>query len=130
MSLLPLRRCLDLDDDALFFRFYKHTYDTVKRLCPEIQFGSPSMLYIENLGNADWIYRFIGWCREQSCMPDFYEYSIIMQISSFQPPVMIFSLPKLQPPVSRRPPMTSAFSSAESKRFLKHWVSRINRLYD
>lgn len=80
------KKMFGFGDDALFFRFYKHTYDTVKRLCPEIQFGSPSMLYIENLGNADWIYRFIGWCREQSCMPDFmnihYYADIILPTSS------------------------------------------------
>ncbi len=110
------KKMFGFGDDALFFRFYKHTYDTVKRLCPEIQFGSPSMLYIENLGNADWIYRFIGWCREQSCMPDFmnihYYADIILPTSSDD-----FSLPKLQPPVSRRPPMTSAFSSRNQKDF-------------
>lgn len=80
------KKMFGFGDDALFFRFYKHTYDTVKSICPELQFGSPSMLYIENLGNADWIYRFIGWCREQNCMPDFmnihYYADIILPTSS------------------------------------------------
>ena len=65
------KKMFGFGDDALFFRFFKHTYDAVKSVCPDIQFGSPSMLYIENLGNEDWIYRFIGWCREKDCMPDF-----------------------------------------------------------
>lgn len=65
------RKMFGFGDDALFFQFYKHTYDTVKSVCPEIRFGSPSMLYIENLGNAEWIYRFISWCKEKNCIPDF-----------------------------------------------------------
>lgn len=65
------RKMFGFGDDALFFQFYKHTYDAVKSVCPDICFGSPSMLYIENLGNADWIYRFISWCQRQNCMPDF-----------------------------------------------------------
>lgn len=65
------KKMFGFGDDALFFRFYKHTYDTVKSVCQDIQFGSPSMLYIENLGNADWIYRFVGWCQENNCLPDF-----------------------------------------------------------
>lgn len=65
------KKMFGFGDDALFFRFYKHTYDTVKSVCQDIQFGSPSMLYIENLGNADWIYRFVGWCQENNYLPDF-----------------------------------------------------------
>lgn len=65
------KKMFGFGDDALFFQFYKHTYDTVKSVCPDIQFGSPSILYIENLGNEEWIYRFIDWCRNKDCMPDF-----------------------------------------------------------
>ena len=65
------KKMFGFGDDALFFQFYKHTYDAVKMVCPDIQFGSPSLLYMENLGNEDWIYRFIGWCREKDCLPDF-----------------------------------------------------------
>lgn len=80
------KKMFGFGDDALFFRFYKNTYSTVKALCPDIQFGSPSMLYIENLGNADYIFRFINWCREQECLPDFmnihYYADIILPTSS------------------------------------------------
>lgn len=110
------KKMFGFGDDALFFRFFKHTYDAVKSVCPDIQFGSPSMLYIENLGNEDWIYRFIGWCREKDCMPDFmnihYYADIIMLTLSFLHPGMIFSLIKPQPPVSQKLQMISVFSSA------------------
>lgn len=58
-------------DDALFFKFYKNTYDTVKKVCNEIRFGTPSLLYIENLGNDDWIRRFIAYTFSNDCKPDF-----------------------------------------------------------
>lgn len=59
-------------EDRLFFRFYKETYQTVKQIKPEIPFGSPSFLYMENLGsNATWIRSFIRYTKEQDCIPDF-----------------------------------------------------------
>lgn len=35
------KKMFGFGDDALFFRFYKHTYDTVKRLCPETSSAVP-----------------------------------------------------------------------------------------
>ena len=59
------------DDDHLFFRFYKHTYQSVKNVCPNICFGSPSFLYMENLGNDTWIRAFFAYARKHDCMPEF-----------------------------------------------------------
>lgn len=58
-------------DDAVFFRFYKHTWHTVKRVCPDIMVGSPSILYMENLGSRSWIKDFISYSRKYDCVPDF-----------------------------------------------------------
>ena len=58
-------------DDALFFKFYKNTYDTVKKVCSDIRFGTPSLLYIDNLGNDDWIRRFLNYTSSNYCRPDF-----------------------------------------------------------
>lgn len=58
-------------DDALFFRFYQNTYTTVKKVCSKLKFGTPSLFYIENLGSDDWIQRFIPWCIQNNCRPDF-----------------------------------------------------------
>ncbi|MCM1173660.1 MAG: helix-turn-helix domain-containing protein [Blautia sp.] len=58
-------------DDALFFRFYKHTFRSAKKICRDICFGSPSLLYMENLGNDSWIRSFISYARKHDCMPEF-----------------------------------------------------------
>lgn len=58
-------------DDSLFFRFYRHTYYAVKKVCPDILIGSPSILYMENLGNDTWLRTFITYARKHNCMPEF-----------------------------------------------------------
>lgn len=65
------KKMFGFGDDHLFFRFYKNTYDTVKNVCPELLFGTPSLLYQENLGTEDWIRRFFTWCCGHGCRPDF-----------------------------------------------------------
>lgn len=58
-------------DDAVFFRFYRHTYHAVKKVCRNIRIGSPSILYMENLGNDTWIRSFIAYAKKHDCMPEF-----------------------------------------------------------
>lgn len=58
-------------NDPVFFRFYEHTFHAVKRVCPEIIIGSPSVLYMENLGNDKWIRDFITYTRKHDCIPEF-----------------------------------------------------------
>lgn len=58
-------------NDAVFFRFYEHTYRAVKKVCPDIVIGSPSMLYMENLGNDAWLRAFISYAKKHDCMPEF-----------------------------------------------------------
>lgn len=65
------KKMFGFGDDQLFFRFYKSTYDTVKKVCPDLIFGTPSMIYQENLGSEEWIRRFITWCCDHECRPDF-----------------------------------------------------------
>jgi hypothetical protein len=49
-------------DNLLFFNFLKNTYDTVKGVCPDIQFGSPSILSLEE-DTSKWESTFIHWIR-------------------------------------------------------------------
>lgn len=58
-------------DTQLFYSFYKNTYDTVKAVNPDISFGTPSLLYMENLGEPVWIKQFLQWIKANHCMPDF-----------------------------------------------------------
>lgn len=58
-------------NDMVFSRFYERTYHAVKRICPDIVIGSPSILYMENLGNEKWIREFITYCKKHDCMPEF-----------------------------------------------------------
>ncbi|HIS48872.1 MAG TPA: hypothetical protein IAB46_15230, partial [Candidatus Scybalocola faecigallinarum] len=57
--------------DKIFFNFYEHSYKTVKGVCPEITFGTPSLLYIEYLGEENWIVDFLQYTKEHDCEPDF-----------------------------------------------------------
>ena len=58
-------------NDQEFFRFYKHSYNAVKRVCSDIIIGSPSLLYMENLGNDKWIRNFITYTKKHNCIPEF-----------------------------------------------------------
>lgn len=58
-------------DDHRFFRFYAATFRAVKAVCPKIQIGSPSTLYIENLGGETWIRNFVHYAEKHDCIPDF-----------------------------------------------------------
>ncbi len=54
-----------------FFEFYEHTFKAVKKICPQITFGTPSLLYIENLGEETWITRFLQYTKDHDCAPQF-----------------------------------------------------------
>ncbi len=57
--------------DLVFFDFYAATYHAVKKVCPQITFGSPSMLYVENLGEKEWIVDFLNYTKKNDCVPEF-----------------------------------------------------------
>ena len=58
------------DDDSEFRRFYQATHGAVKRFGRDLQFGSPAML-VSYAQNKDWLLGFLGFARDQHCMPDF-----------------------------------------------------------
>ncbi len=58
------------DDNLQFFNFYKNTYDTVKGVCPEISFGSPSILSLVE-EEKSWEKLFLSWTINNQCKPDF-----------------------------------------------------------
>lgn len=58
------------DNQSLFFDFYKYTYDTAKKACPGICFGTPS-LGLSILEDKGWAADFFTFCHENGCMPDF-----------------------------------------------------------
>ena len=57
------------DDD--FYRLYENTYKTVKKVCPDIQFGSSSLLYIESIQTDRWMYSYLSFAKDHNCSPDF-----------------------------------------------------------
>ncbi len=58
-------------DHQVFFRFYKHSFRAVKKVCPDFVVGSPSLVYMENLGDEDWIKSFFAYCKKHECVPEF-----------------------------------------------------------
>ncbi|MBP5780937.1 MAG: helix-turn-helix domain-containing protein [Clostridia bacterium] len=57
-------------NDEDFYALYKATYDTVKSIDKRLTFGSPSLLISYNI-NQLWCKRYIAWCKENDCVPDF-----------------------------------------------------------
>ncbi|MEH7117794.1 helix-turn-helix domain-containing protein [Neobacillus vireti] len=47
---------------------YKNTYNTIKEINPHYKVGGPSIV---SINNSDWLERFLEFCREESCIPDF-----------------------------------------------------------
>ncbi len=58
------------EKDSDFYDLYKTTYDAVKSVNKGIVFGSPSLLVPYNV-NRLWIRKFINWCTENHCLPEF-----------------------------------------------------------
>lgn len=58
-------------DQQMFFQFYARTFRAVKDVCQDLVIGSPSLLYMENLGDETWIRSFLCYCRKNQCMPEF-----------------------------------------------------------
>lgn len=56
--------------DEDFYELYKATYCTVKKINKSLVFGSPSLL-ISYKYNQDWCERFILWCIQNGCVPEF-----------------------------------------------------------
>ena len=74
-------------DDALFFRFYEATYKAVKRVDSQLIFGTPSILYMENLGTDKWIVDFLTYVKKNNCEPEFlnvHYYSDIIPVTAKQ----------------------------------------------
>lgn len=59
------------DNVSDFYHLYKRTFDSVKQVHSGLCFGTPSLLYLENLGNDQWIRDFIAWTRKNQCFPEF-----------------------------------------------------------
>lgn len=53
-----------------FLALYENTYRTVKSICPEIVFGSTSMLYMENHG-TEWMENYLNYTVQHDCRPEF-----------------------------------------------------------
>lgn len=57
-------------DVNTFYRFWKATYDAVKRFDPSLLLASPPTFYILEEDYENWYIPFIQWCRKNDCMPD------------------------------------------------------------
>lgn len=58
------------ENDNDFYELYKTTYDAVKSVHKGIVFGSPSLLVPYQI-NRVWIRKFITWCKQNECTPEF-----------------------------------------------------------
>lgn len=57
-------------NDEEYYELYKATYETVKAIDKRLSFGSPSLLISYNI-NQQWCKRYIDWCTQNNCLPDF-----------------------------------------------------------
>ena len=57
-------------NDEEYYELYKATYETVKAIDRRLSFGSPSLLISYNI-NQQWCKRYIDWCTQNNCLPDF-----------------------------------------------------------
>ncbi|MBQ9032350.1 MAG: helix-turn-helix domain-containing protein [Parasporobacterium sp.] len=58
------------NDKDRFFRFYEATYKTVKSICPEFRFGTPSLL-LSVQKEYGWARDFFLFTNSHACNPDF-----------------------------------------------------------
>lgn len=65
------KKMFGFGDASLFFTFYENTWNAVKSVCPDLKFGTPSLLYMENHGEPVWIKNFITFTQAHRCPPDF-----------------------------------------------------------
>lgn len=54
-----------------FYNFYKETYNTVKLINKNFQFGTPSLLLKPN-NEHHWAFDFLKFCQENDCFADFF----------------------------------------------------------
>lgn len=60
--------------DEAFYAFYRETYLAVKRCDSSLSFGAPSTYYLLQDGHENWYLSFWRWCRENDCLPDFFNF--------------------------------------------------------
>lgn len=57
-------------NDEDFYQLHKATYFALKNISKSLRMGNPSLLVTNNL-SQDWCKKFIIWCRQNGCLPDF-----------------------------------------------------------
>lgn len=58
-----------------FYIFYKQTRAIVKSFSEKIEFGLPCMYYLEGPSSGDYIIDMVTWCKENDCLPDYFNYT-------------------------------------------------------
>ncbi|MEK4439310.1 GH39 family glycosyl hydrolase [Paenibacillus sp. FSL K6-2862] len=58
------------DSFESYVHFYKTSFDAVKSICSDLQFGGPAILS-DSLTSGDWMKRYWTFCSEHNCRPDF-----------------------------------------------------------
>ena len=61
--------------DEAFYQFYRATFRAVKGCDEGLFFGAPSTYYLMQPNYRNWYIPFLQWCREQSCTPDYLNFS-------------------------------------------------------
>lgn len=59
------------DNRETFFDFYKHTYNAVKKVNPNLVFGTPSLMS-SSITSGTWMTDFMKFCKNNDCIPDVY----------------------------------------------------------
>lgn len=58
------------EHDEDYYKLYESTYKTIKEIDNRLVFGSPSLLISYSV-NQKWCQKYILWCKENDCIPDF-----------------------------------------------------------
>lgn len=81
-------------DQSDFVDLYVNTFRTVKAVCPDIQFGTPGVLYMRHIGAPEWVMRFFRLVKASGCEPDFISLHYYADIlPSHKPDARVMHLP-------------------------------------
>ena len=60
-----------MQDESVFFQLYRDTFRTIKKLVPEIRFGSPPVTFMD-VECVGWAERFFAYLHAEGIIPDFF----------------------------------------------------------
>lgn len=67
-------RLFGFNNNEDYFVFFKKTREIVKNFSEDLTFGLPCMYYLDNPNN-NFIPNMMTWCKENDCLPDYFNYT-------------------------------------------------------